>query len=489
MIGRSVLGRPKGILVGVALILALALLALGLALLVEWDSPALGRAVLDRAETVLGLELEARSFRLHLLGGLELEGLEVRGSLPAGELAARADALRMAHDPWALLSGTVRITELVLESPHIELGPGAEVPEESGGPGPASVGSDGTAGGSGETPPGETAPTGGETGGEEGGSGLELRVDSARIEGGELILGAGEEGGAPTVLQGLDLELGKVGIPGGAGLAGIAGEGRLRAREVHLGEVIGRNAEGRLEVGSGRLRLLDGSLTLDAGRVSPLAADLDLTADPFTYRVHLQAGPVETGRLLLPEDRGELGPGRLAMEIRGRGTSLGTLAGGGSFELDSGTLPQTPLLTAIDALVGGAGLVGREYLGDRAEFAFEGGALVIRDPLQLVAGSLALELDGRAVPGGDLDLAVVLSLPREGVEVKELPRELLDVLTDRDGRLRLPLRVTGTLEAPRVVPDQRVLGELMRQEVEERLQRKIEEEVGGLLQKLLGGNG
>jgi len=480
--------------VGLGLVLLL-VIAVGVFLVVGIDSAAVGRRVLDRAGARLGLELDAEAFRFHLLRGLEIEGLTARGRLDAGDVEARLEALVLRHELWPLFSGRVVIRELRLERPEIEL---TATPESgtstASSSSPAAAPETAAADSAEGVDSAEGTDTRAEAGTEDE-AGLDLEIQRARLRDGRLVLrSADPEGEAPTEVHGLDLRLDQVSLrpDAPAGLVGVQARGELSVTEVIAGELRATEGRGKVALEDGHLRLADGRLRLDAGEVRTLELDLDLSREPFAYELTLGAEPLRTGALLAVPDSaaGDLGPSRFELTARGRGSDFAAMDGQGRLAISEGTLPESPLLTAIDALVEGVALVGADYEPMDVGFQVRGGRVEIQ-PLQLTAGEATLDLEGWAVPAGPLELRLSLGMPREGVDVKEIPEELLDALTDADGRLHLPLLASATMEGEtlarvRVVPDTDALEEAGRQKVEERVQEKIEEELGEALRKLFG---
>lgn len=494
-----------------ALLLVLALVVGAIVLYSGFDSQRLGRTVLDRAGDRLGLELAAERFDFHLFRGLEIEGLTARGRLPAGDLEAHLGRLVLRHELRPLLARRLVVRELVLSEPKIEL---TETPESS--PGEPSTGADGGGGeiSGRETEPAASEPTTSERATSEPESssgGLRLEIERVRLTDGELILRSADPGVAPTEVWGLDLALDDV-TTGGAEeggttvLAGLRARGELEVAEARLGELRAADGHGDVTFEDGHLRLTGGRLTLDAGPVRSLEMDLDLTTEPFGYELALGAEPLDTGALLAAEkkaetkdgkkrdgtDEGEredggFGPSRLTFQARGRGGGLEGMQADGRLAVDGGTLPVHPVLAAVDALVEGAGLVGAEYQPVDVDFELRNGRVELR-PFRLAAGGTTLDVRGTAVPDGPWDLWLSLAVPRRGIDVEELPRELLDVLTDDDGRLHLPLRVSGAVESVRVVPDPDALAEATRHGAERRLRTRFEKELQQGLRNLFGAD-
>lgn len=489
----------KRLVLIVTLLVALALIAAAAFLYLGFDSERLGRSVLDRAGDRLGLELAAERFEFHLFRGLEIEGLTARGSLPAGALDARLDRLTLRHELRPLLSRRLVVRELVLAGPRIEL---TETTAPSPAPDAEQPALDREPGGTDDETPAQGSGASSGT--------LQLEIHRVRLTDGELVLASADPEVAPTEVRGLDLVLedvttGAAGERSLAGLAGLRARGALKMTEARVGELHATDGRGDVAFEDGHLRLTGGRLSLDAGPVRSLELDLDLTAEPYGYELALGAEPLATGALLAGEKKGEqgagddggkdaetggdggFGPSRLTFQAQGRGGGLEAMQADGRLAVDGGTLPVHPLLAAIDALVEGAGLVGAEYEPVDVEFQVREGRVDLR-PFRLVAGGTTLDVRGTAVPDGPWDLWLALAVPRQGIRVKEIPHELLDVLTDDDGRLHLPLRVSGDVERVRVVPDPDALAEATRRGAERRLQHRLQDELGRGLRRLFGGD-
>lgn len=486
-------------LVGFTLVVLL--LIVGAVVVASFDSERLGQAVLGRASEQLGLDLTAERFDFHLFRGLEIEGLTVRGSLDAGELDGRIERVMLRHDPWPLLSRRVVIHELLIDRPRIELLAGPAAPTVAGAA--TAMGAEDAAAVPGAAP--DPAPAS-----EPSAGGLQLEIHQVRLQDGELLLASTDPAVAPTEVQGLNLALDQVvTVPGAApGLAALRASGELEVQRARLGELEATDSRSRVSLEDGHLRLTEGQASLEAGEIRALELDLDLNTEPFGYHLAMGADPLRAGRFLAAEggtaegaegtgrDDGAqaegrersgagFGPGRLRFTAQGRGTDLLAMDGDGTLALEGGTLPESPIFLAIDALIEGAGLVGADYQPVDVVFDIGSGRVEIQ-PFRMVAGGTSLDVRGSAVPGGAWDLWLSLAIPRHGIDIQEIPRELLDILTDETGKVHLPLRVSGTAEQVRVVPDPNALARATREGAQRRLQQEIEKELTRGLQSLFG---
>ncbi len=468
--------RRRLLLVPAVALAALVLLA-GVLLFVDFDSPRLGRALLDRVADESGVRIRAESFRLNLLRGLELGGIAAEGELPGGPIAVGAEALVFRHRLAPLLRRELQFERVVVERPRIVMGPSGTAP---------AAGKRGRGGRDRDVAraPGEGATASAAEAGEGGRLPLTIRIGEIRLVDGSLSI-VGE--GGPAEIRGFDVALRDLGLdreaPGG--LRGLAAAGSLRADEVVVGETRATGAEGRVRFEDGHLRVEELRFETVEGRFLVSAMDLDLGRDPFRYTFTLRGEPLDANAMVGVPGRGGLGAARLTLEARGAGAESSGLDGEGAISLDAGSLPETPALAAVDALLGRPVVVGSRYEPLEARFTVRRGRVRF-EPFELVTAEFALALAGELGLDGSLDLKVEARLPRAGLDVAEVPAAVLDALTDEAGRVVVPLRITGTRERPKVRPDRdALLGGAARRRTDE-LKKDLEGELKKKLGRLLG---
>jgi hypothetical protein len=437
---------------GVTLLVLLA----GLATL-SFDASGMGRAVLARAAAATGATLTARTFRLRPVTGLAIEGLEGSAVFTGGRATIEVERVVLDHRLWRLLLGEVAVDRLVVRRPRIRLvetraqGP---APRRPGAAGAASLGR------------------------------LVLRLARIDVEDGRIelqALGAPR----PVVMTGLEVALRDIAFDArkGASLAGLSGRGQVNVREVAFARTTARDVRGALEAGEGRLAASAVSFQTPYG---PFEGTLDARLDrlPFAYTLSLRGDPLDMSSVLAVSGRSGRGPGAgtLRLEGRGAGVEAAGLTGKGVLRLAGGELPATPLLAAVERALGRTQLVGARYEPTEAPFRVEGGRVYL-DRLRLSAGPMGLDIGGWASLEGPLDLGVDVTTKREGLTVDGIAAGALDLLTDDQGRVVIPLRVTGTQEQPRVRPDAAALAEHARRGGT----RALMDEAGRRLEGLLGG--
>lgn len=441
----------------------LAVVAVGL--LGEYDAPRIGRAALDLLSTP-EMHVTAERFRLSPLRGIELGNARVAADLPGGRLRVEADALVLELRFWPLLTGRLIADELVVRSPRVEL-----TTNEAAAPASAPASASAEDREKAPAPDAETA-----TGGPR------LRIDRIRIDNGELVLrGAGDE--TPTRMSGVDLELRDVETADPeAPLLGLSATGSLDAETVETADVSGQDLEGAIELGDGHLRLSDLELDAEQGHFRLPKVDLDLAHDPYRYDFDVESDPLHTDRLL-GVTSGGFGEGTLRFQATGAGEPADAFEGQGTLRIAGGTLPANPTLSAIAALLGDDGLLDRRYQPVEISFRIDGDTLELT-PFDLSVDDTVIRFSGSLLLSGPLDLRATLETPRERVDTKEVPKELLDALETDQGRVRVPLAIRGTASAPRVAPASDLLLESGRRAVEKRFGR----EAGKAIGRLLGGD-
>jgi len=444
------------------------------AFLVDFDSPRLGKAVLDEVSARTGLQIEADAFRLNLSRGLKMDGVRFVTDGPSGRLSVQAAGLLAEHRLAPLLRGRVEIERIVVYDPKIELvTPEEEAPVRTPAPGvrpAAATGMSKAVQGS--------AP-------EEAAKGPVLSVDRIWLRGGTLATRV-EGAPAPDVeIRGMDVELrGLALLDAPTALQGLRAGGDLHTGEVVLGGLRATEGSGKLRLADGHFLLEEFGLKLPQGRFLLGQFDADLNQDPFAYRFTMRVDPLDANAMLAAGSGGGFGPGILAFDATGFGTETRDLTGKGTFSLAAGQLPGSPLFTAIEAVLGRAALKGSAYEPVSVPFRMRNDRLSV-DPFEVRTSLLSLGFSGWADLAGPVDLRISVRAPRDAVALARVAPEILD-LVDDGGWVTIPLRVVGTLEAPKVTADTMTLRAQGRRAVREAVRQQVEKGVGRVLGKLFG---
>jgi len=410
------------------LLLVGAALAVGVAVLTfaEFSSPDLGRTLLERAGSATGARLEAAEFRLSLVRGLSLGGVHAAGTYPGGRYELTLDRLVFQHRLLPLLGGRLTVDRVRLKQPHVILIEAA-APSSSAAQAPA-----------GGTVP-AVAP-------------IALHVVEAVIEDGRVELRA--RAGAPVTLSGLDLRLRDLSLGAGDGsaLARLSGSGRFHVAEIAVPHTRARDAEGTLRLSEGRLDAEGLRFRTDEGQFQARWS-ADLTRLPLSYTLAVEARPLDVNKMAGATGKGgAFGPAHMTLEATGVGPEPTGLSGKGVLRLEAGTLPSTPLLAAVERALGRTGLSGMRYKASETPFRIEHGRVLV-EGFRLETDAIGLEASGWSSLEGPLELTVAVRTPRQALRIAEVPPAVLDALSDQEGWVRIPLKVTGTREAPRVSPD------------------------------------
>jgi hypothetical protein len=445
-------------------LVALAALAV-FALTRDYDSPELGRALLRQVSSRGDLELEAEGFRLSPLHGLRLQNVRVASKIEGGRLEATAERLVLEHRLGPLLRGQILVEQIVLERPEVEL-----------------VSYDTAASGEGGDSPPPAA--GGETEEEETGrSKLSLRVERFAIVDGTLVTRVEGTDEPPTEVRGLDLELRDIASdPAAPSLVqGLSARGELEADEAVAAEILATGVTAQIELADGHLRLRDCAFPTELGRFLIQLLDVDLNRDPYTFQLDLVGDPVRTHEILGGNAEGGFGAGKLDLSLAGDLSEDLHLKGPGSLAVTTGKLPSNAAFEALEKLLG-IPLVGQEYQPFEVPFKIARNRLVA-EGFRLAAGQLELAASGWVgLLDESLSLQLSASALREAIDVKEIPKEVLEALTDSEGRVHLPILITGSQGSPAVKFDRSTWGQIVRQ----RVRGEAEKELGKALGRLFG---
>jgi hypothetical protein len=431
---------------------ALALIALGALAFVEIDSPRLGRALLEQAGAATGARLEAAEFRLSLLRGLSLRNVRASGTMTGGRYEATLDRLVFEHRLLPLFAGRLAVSRVRLVRPSLRL-------IETGTRAPA------------VKPRAAASATAGLP--------LALRIEEIALEDGTLEMRAPQQ--EPVAVRGLTVKLSELDLaPSPKGpLAGLSGRGEIRIDTIAVAPEQVRDVRGTFTVAGGRFDSPDVRFRTNEG---PFTARWTAALDrlPFEYTLALDGTPLDLNAISGLSGRGgAFGAGHVTLEGRGSGPEPEGLTGRGVLKLEKGTLPATPLLTRLEAALGRTRVVGAAYKASETPFRIERGRVSF-ERFRLEADTLGLDVGGWTSLDGAVDMTLGVRAPRQQVRIAEIPTEVLDALTEDDGWVRLPFRVTGTRLAPRVAPDMAALSAQARRGGAKVLEKKAAEKLRDL---------
>jgi hypothetical protein len=425
---------------------AIVVVAVAVVFFVDFESPELGNAVVEKAREATGARFSVKRFRLNLIRGLELEGVEVTSSFPGTLVDTRIDELVLRHRLLPLLSGRVAVDQLLITRPKIvlvernaaskkKMAKGTKAKKKLEG-GPSSANG-----------------AGGERASEERVLGLDLEISEIRIEDGSIrkdFISSFSVDGLDLTLHDLTFNRRALSL-----LHAITAVGSLALDGLVLDETEIREVRGELTLDNGLLEGKDFSFITEQGTFHA-RLKIDFNRIPFGYTLSLRGDPIDVNAIARAREGG-FGAGVLELEAEGFGAGSKGIKGTGVLRLDEGRLPSTPVLAGLEELLGrGTALVGSRYGATDVPFRIEKNQLIL-ERFRLETPQVGLDIEGIVHLDGPLALSLVLRTPREGLVIKEVPGEVLDALTDDEGWVAIPFRITGTRDKPKVLPDAKSL--------------------------------
>ncbi|MBW3671667.1 MAG: hypothetical protein KY432_08355, partial [Acidobacteria bacterium] len=378
--------------------------------------------------------------------------------LAGRELSLEIDSITLRHRLLPLLRGSWVFDRIVVESPRIVLR------SESSGDilGAAAV-------------PAALAVQ------DEEQSDERLLISSITIRNGDFI--GISDGEAGFEIEGMRLEIDDLRYEQAAGAArGLSGEGTFSTDSIRLGELIARDSSGPVVLRDGTIFLDGHRFTTGLGEFEAETLEIDPAAQPFTYRLVLRGEPLHVGDLIGGSAEGK--PGRFLLQAVGSGPEKHGLRGAGHVHLPGGDVPSSPYLELIESFIGGLPIVGEPWEPTDVEYQIADGRVRLL-PFTLLTGNAQLDVGGEIDLEGPLALQIRVAAPRDKVRVDEVPKEVLDLLTDERGRVVVPLVMSGTLEEPSIAPDWAELTNIGRSDAAREAGRKLLDRLDKNLRKLL----
>lgn len=338
----------------------------------------------------------------------------------------------------------------------------------------------------GDSAPGkkETSPIEAPTPAEEGGTtstegGLALEINTIVVEDGSMEIQSAD--GKTTRLEGLDLRFEDISyVPHTEPpIHGFAAEGELGIRKINFDELEIRDAEAELSVAEGRFDLKPLRFVMDEGRFTA-EMQVDFNTTPFAYSLNAQGDPLDFNAMV-GADEG-FGPGRLQLEAEGNGTDAKDVKGRGSVALAEGRFPATPMFGQIDEKLGKTVMVGAPYKATELRFRLADNVVTV-EPFPFETERVKMELEGWVNLGGPLGLDFAMGVVREGIRIEGVGESVLDILTDDEGWVMIPISVTGTNSEPKVRPDTGALLAQAGQGAKRLATEKATDAVKGLLRR------
>jgi hypothetical protein len=176
----------------------------------------------------------------------------------------------------------------------------------------------------------------------------------------------------------------------------------------------------------------------------------DFNPVPFTYSLGASGEGLDINGLV--HATAGFGAASVAIEAEGAGTSGKDVKANGMVGLARGSFPDAEVFRRVDEALGKDVIVGAPYQATDARFRLENGVLHL-DPFHFETERAQLGLAGTASLDGPLDLDLDVATSRDGIQIQGVGGNVLDVLSDDQGWIPVPMHVSGTTEDPKVRPD------------------------------------
>lgn len=450
-------GKKFRIIAGLVIILLVVIISL---LFIEFDSPELGKAVLQRASDAAGIQLSAKRFRLKLIKGLVLEDVEANGTYAGGNFYGNAKQLLLEHDLLSLLRGKIQIHTVVLQSPEIRLIPILETSAKKD----RSL-KDGIV-----TRKKSQQPHAQET---KAAKKLDLQISKLNIKDGTLISLRSNQKEEILHVEGLDLDLKDISTNNtSVNTFSVSANGTIDAKRAQASEISMTEIHGNLNATPEKILLENVHMKHPAGDIEIKVLNINIAANPVSYSMEAKSSAINMNYVLNAE-HGEMGPAQIVLNLEG--TQGQDAKGYGTISLGEGKLPPAAVFVRIDSFLKGKNkLVGLPYKALPAKYTFNGKQITIPElEIQTTAGSL--RASGWADIKGVVSLALKVLIPREQVSIKELPSTAIDLITDNKGQVNVPFQVNGPIENPLVEIDMKQLGRTAGDSVRREARKTLEE--------------
>ena len=234
-----------------------------------------------------------------------------------------------------------------------------------------------------------------------------------------------------------------------------------------------------LSVAEGRFDLNPLRFVMDQGRFTA-EMQVDFNPSPLAYSLNAQGDPLDFNAMAGAEEG--FGPGRLQIDATGSGTESKDIKGKGSIALAEGQFPATAMFGQIDEKLGNSVMVGAPYKATELRFRLADNVVTV-EPFPFETERAKIELEGWVNLEGPLNLEFAMGVVREGIRIDGVGEDVLDVLTDDEGWVMIPLSVTGTNEKPKVRPDSSALIAQAGQGVKRMATEKATDAIKGFLRK------
>ncbi|MEX5215943.1 MAG: AsmA family protein [Nitrospiraceae bacterium] len=238
-------------------------------------------------------------------------------------------------------------------------------------------------------------------------------------------------------------------------------------------------------------RLSNLSFQLFNGQVKTQAGlTIESPAPPFTGKATVQGLQLGPALEALGNDRVTVsGTAGAALDLRGQGFAApdlaSALAGTARVALRDGRIEGINLMQEVSTLLKVAGISPENlnatlFSTIETDLAVKSGLITVQ---RMLMDSHDFRATGAGTVGFDQSLNLTLNLNLSEAVSQKIARSTPVVkLALKDGRLALPLKITGTVQAPSYQLDAKALGGKVQEQVKQKVEKKVEEAVEGLIQ-------
>ena len=153
----------------------------------------------------------------------------------------------------------------------------------------------------------------------------------------------------------------------------------------------------------------------------------------------------------------------------------------GNFGMTKSRLQGHPLQNRVASLLNTPEFKNIALDEWKSTYSLNNSVFTIKD-LRLTSGDIGMELNGtQHLVKGNINYQMKLFLPGrfKNAIAKVITKQAADALTQENGTIMLPLRVTGTHEDPKIAPDKEVIGPIVKE--------YLKDKAGNVLKKLFDG--
>lgn len=157
----------------------------------------------------------------------------------------------------------------------------------------------------------------------------------------------------------------------------------------------------------------------------------------------------------------------------------------GNFGMTESRLKGHPLQNQIASLLKANELKNMKLDEWKSTYTLRNSVFTIKD-LRLTSADIGMELNGtQHMVTGRINYQTKIFLPGkyQNAIASVITKQATDALTQDNGTIMVPLRITGTQENPKITPDKKVIAPI----VKDYLKNKVKDKAGDLLKGLLDG--